>query len=105
MGGESPEVVIARLDERLNNMEHSIRQMADAMSKLAESNNRILVIESDVMTLKEGQKKLGSHCGTINVKVDNIESRLNGAGWKVVMRIAEFVSAIAVGYLIFRVTK
>lgn len=105
MGSESPEVVIARLDERLNNMEQSIRTMADAMSKLAESNNRILVIESDVMTIKEGQKKLWSHCGTISAKVDNIESRLNGAGWKVVMRIAEFISAIAVGYLIFRVTK
>jgi len=102
---ESTDAVIARLDERLNNMEKSITQMADAMSELARSNNRILVIESDVVTLKDGQKKLWAHCGDVQQNIDKIEDRLNGAGWKVVMRIAEFISAIAVGYLIFRVTK
>jgi len=102
---ESTDAVIARLDERLNNMEKSITQMADAMSELARSNNRILVIESDVVSLKDGQKKLWTHCGDVQQNIDKIEDRLNGAGWKVLMRIAEFISAIAVGYLIFMVTK
>lgn len=103
--GESSEAVIARLDERLNNMEKSITQMAEAMSDLAKNNSRLLVVESDILSLKGSNEKLWSHCACIEENMDKIEDRLNGAGWKVVLRISEFVSAIAVGYLIFRVTK
>ena len=65
MPTEPIEVTVARLDERFNGFQEAFREMADdqrrltnSYEKLVESNQRIGLVEADMVNMKESQKKL-----------------------------------------------
>lgn len=58
-------VIVARLDERLNSLTNAFTEMAedqrrltDSFEKLVESNQRMMLLEADMVTVKESTKKL-----------------------------------------------
>lgn len=62
---ESIEVTVARLDERFNGFQNAFEQMVDdqrrltdSYEKLVQSNQRLALVETDLVNLKESQKKL-----------------------------------------------
>lgn len=62
---ESIEVTVARLDERFNGFQEAFKEMADdqrrltdSYEKLVESNQRISLVETDLVNLKNSQNKL-----------------------------------------------
>jgi hypothetical protein len=66
MSGTEPiEITVARLDERFKGFQEAFGQMVDdqrrltdSYEKLVESNQRIGLVETDVVNLKDSQKKL-----------------------------------------------
>lgn len=62
---EPLEVTVARLDERLNGFTETMKQMADdqrrltdSYEKLVESNQRIALVETDLVNLKKSNETL-----------------------------------------------
>lgn len=62
---EPIEVTVARLDERFNGFQQAVKEMADdqrrltdSYEKLVESNQRISLIEADMVTVKDSHNKL-----------------------------------------------
>ena len=65
MSAELIEVTVARLDERFRGFQEAFGEMAadqrrltDSYEKLVESNQRISLVEADLVTVKDSHKKL-----------------------------------------------
>lgn len=65
MSAEPIEVTVARLDERFKSFQEAFGEMAtdqrrltNSYEKLVESNQRISLVEADLVTIKDSQKKI-----------------------------------------------
>jgi hypothetical protein len=103
MAQESIEVSVARLDERLKGFQTIFEQMADDQRRMAESyeelvksNQRLALVEAEVVSLKDGQKLLWT-------KYDQIESDAKKTRQKWLWKIAEIALTMAAGVIAMKV--
>lgn len=97
---EQIEVTVARLDERFNGLQGVIAEMAadqrrltDSYEKLVENNQRVALLETDMVNLKDSNKKLWE-------KFDGYEAERRKLTSHAFYEIVKLVIAIIVGIVL-----